>query len=147
MSEELTLRFCGEQITRLEGLVGYASMGENGYRERAKALFESAGTRDIAEAAITALLGDTARASNTETNRLPSAGEIRLWVDVVRPKEEPVSYREMASESDDDGIPTYTCGRCRDGWIFRTKRVIFKGSNVPQEYEYAGYCKCKGGWA
>ena len=146
MSEELTAEFCGEQILRLDGLIGFASMGQEGYRERAKALFEAAGTRDIAEAAITALLSDTARASNTETNRLPSAGEIRLWVDVVRPKEEPVSYREMANEADDDGIPTYTCGRCRDGWIFATKRVISKGSSVPQEYEFAGRCKCVGGW-
>lgn len=146
MSDELTLRFCGEQIMRLDGLVGFASMGEAGYRERAKALFDAAGTADIAAAAITALLNDTARASNTETNRLPSAGEIRLWVDAVRPHEEKPSYREMAGASADDGARNYTCGRCRDGWIFHTKRVILKGSVQPQDYEFAGRCRCVGGW-
>lgn len=139
MSTKATMKFCGEQILRLDGLTGYASMGADGFRERAVALLEAAGTQDIAEAAIDALLGDTARASNTETNRLPSAGEIRLWVEVVQPQKR---YAEGGAASRGG------CGQCRDGWIFRTQRVIRPGDTMPTEYSCAGKCPtCHGpGW-
>lgn len=149
-----SMKFCGEQIMRLDGLVGFASMGENGYRERAKALFDAAPSEDIAEAAISALLADPARASNTETNRLPSAGEIRLWVNAVQPERD---YYEPPPPSGETGRPgcgwtsTSTIGpdgepsKCESGWIFVVKRVITKRAPEPIDYTYAGKCpRCHG---
>jgi len=149
-----SMKFCGEQIMRLDGLVGFASMGENGYRERAKALFDAAPTEDIAEAAISALLADPARASNTETNRLPSAGEIRLWVNAVQPErdyyEPPTPVEDGGKRGcgwvstttiDPDGEPSH----CVDGWVHVVKRVITKRSPEPIDYTYAGKCpRCHG---
>lgn len=133
-----TLKFCGEQILRLDGLAGYASMGQEGFRERAKALMESAGTEYVAEAAISALLSDTARAASTDTNRLPSVGEIRLWVEAVQPE-------RRATES--GGQPPHGgyCDLCRHGrppgWVHAVK--IVKGNR----YEFSGKCpRCNPGW-
>ncbi len=75
-----TLKFCGEQIARLDGIQGYSAMGPAGGRERAEALRDESPTEEVARAAMTALIADECRASNPELNRLPSPGEIRVWV-------------------------------------------------------------------
>lgn len=133
-----TLKFCGEQILRLDGLTGYASMGAEGFRERATALMESAGTEELAAAAISALLADTVRASSVDTNRLPSAGEIRLWAESLKPQR----YEESGTTGKSG------CGRCEGGWVFVTRRIIPRGQTLPQEYTFAGKCPtCYGpGW-
>lgn len=147
-------KFCGEQILRLSGLSGFAGMGETGYQERARALLEYADTEDIARAAIDALLADTARASNPETNRVPSPGEIRLWIESVQPERD---YYEPPPPSGETGRPgcgwtsTSTIGpdgepsQCENGWIFVVKRVITKRAPEPIDYIYAGKCpRCHG---
>lgn len=129
-----TLKFCGAQILRLDGLTGYASMGQEGFQERAKALMEAAGTEELAAAAISALLADTARASSTDTNRLPSPGEIRLWVESLKPQR----YEESGTTGGGG------CGRCQDGWVFVVRRIIPPGRTVPEDFTFAGKCpKCK----
>lgn len=152
MSTKATMKFCGEQILRLDGLTGYASMGADGFRERAVALLEAAGTQDIAEAAIDALLGDTARASNPETNRLPSAGEIRLWVEAVQPQERYAEggaairggcgtvFRKLTHP---DGGPA----RCEDTWVRSVRNVGAKGTTAVVPVESIGKCpRCCPGW-
>lgn len=131
------LQFCGKQIMRLEGLSGFGSMTQTGLRERAAALLNAAGTEQLAEAAISALLADTARASNPDTNRLPSVGEIRLWVEAVQPERR---YEESSTQTSTGGF----CDLCRHGrppgWITRTR--VVKGNH----YEFAGKCpRCNPG--
>lgn len=77
---KLTNKFCGEQILRLQGLPYYASIGEGGYKSLWTALQNTAESESEAEAAITAILTDTARASSTEMNRVPSPGELIVWI-------------------------------------------------------------------
>lgn len=130
-----TLKFCGEQINRLDGLTGFASMGEDGFRERAEALMDAAGTEELADAAVTALLRDPTRGSNENTNRLPSAGELCWWVDQVRQ-----SRRDGAASANSTGGG---CGRCQDGWVFVVRRIIPPGRTAPEDFTFAGKCpKC-----
>ncbi len=75
-----TLKFCGEQIARFDGMPGYASMGHAGGRERAEALRDESPSEEVARAAMDALISDTCRASSPELNKLPTPGEIRVWV-------------------------------------------------------------------
>lgn len=155
-----TIKFCGEQILRLDGLVGFASMGKDGYRERAKALLDASPSQDIAEAAIDALLGDTARASNAETNRLPSAGEIKLWVEVVMESRRAAAPGNERARTKCDRIlqkyedPEGGPARCQNGWIRhrvwrKVKGMVAEdGSDIMQPYDFSGRCReCQeGGW-
>jgi len=105
-----TLKFCGEQITRFDGMTGYVSMGAAGYRERAEALRDEAETEGIAKAAMDALIGDTCRASNPDLNKLPTAGEIRVW---VRAEAERRHEAEPSAK-----YAGGCCGRFFPGWTY-----------------------------
>jgi hypothetical protein len=111
-----------------------------------------------AEAAITALLQDSQRASDAQTNRCPSPGEIKLWLDAQRRSDAPqYEYvdtpgcgRILPQYSHPDGGP----GRCERGWIRHRRWVAVKGlvdadgRPLRQPYDFSGKCKaCQpGGW-
>lgn len=137
-------RYCARLIQCFDQFPNWGMISDETKAGLVRFLAAKARDDHEAHAAIQDLLADTERASSTATNRVPTTGELQVWLEAVRQPEPAKSYREMGV--DDDGVPNYTCGRCRDGWIFRTKTVISKGSPLPQVYEFAGYCKCKGGW-
>ena len=136
-------RYCAQLVQCFDQFANWSYISDETKAQLVRFLATNARDDHEAHAAIQDLLGDTARASSTATNRVPTTGELKVWLEAQRPPEAPKAYAEMAG---DDGVPNSGCGRCRDGWIFQTKRVISKGSSVPQEYEFAGRCKCVGGW-
>ncbi len=136
-------RYCAQLVQCFDQFANWSYISDETKAQLVRFLATNARDDHEAHAAIQDLLGDTARASSTATNRVPTTGELKVWLEAQRPPEAPQSYAEMVG---DDGVPNGGCGRCRDGWIFQTKRVISKGSSVPQEYEFAGRCRCVGGW-
>lgn len=124
-----------QQIDRLSGLPFFSSLSEAALNELNVAIAEEARDIDEARLAVSALLSDTGRSGNLETNRVPSPGELRSWV------------RSQRSDNYDTPQPSNGsfCARCRDGrppgWIH--DRRIVRGN----EYEFSGRCKCQpGGW-
>ena len=77
---KLTKVFCAEQIQRLSALPYYTALDQTGFDSLWQALQATAETEAMAEKAISALLADTCRAANPDLNRVPSPGEIRVWV-------------------------------------------------------------------
>lgn len=123
----LDKQFCKRQIERLEGLPFYASIGSNGFTELVGTLQNFSASESIAKAAIDALLFDQPRASNSETNRVPSPGELRLWIEAQSP------------ETLDDQRPEGRyCGHCERGWIRHA--TVFRGNR----YEGVRRCECQG---
>ena len=145
-------------INRLDGLPFFSAMTEAGYKELYSALAQEARSEMEAEEAVTALLSDAGRAGNVETNRVPSPGEIRLWVRAQRQDQydtpPPASGRSGCGkvfekwEHPDGGK-----ARCEHGWV---RRRIWKeirgmvdehGGRAMQPYDFSGRCKCQdGGW-
>ena len=145
-------------INRLDGLPYFAALTEAGYRELYTALAQESRSEEEAHSAITALLSDAARASSAETNRVPSPGEVRLWVRSQRPDQydspPPASGKRGCGRVIDkwrhpDGGPA----RCEGGWIHKREwreirgMVNEDGTRAMQPYDFAGRCKCQdGGW-
>lgn len=152
------LREAAQQINRLDGLPYFAALSEAGYKELYTALAQEARSEAEAESAITALLSDAARAGSAETNRVPSPGEVRLWVRAQREDQydtpAPVDSRKGCGRvidawRDPDGEPA----RCVNGWIRRREWreirgiVDEQGAPLYQPYDYSGRCRCQdGGW-
>jgi hypothetical protein len=124
----LTKQFCKRQIERMEGLPYYASIGVNGFQELVNALQEAAVTEQIARGAVDAILADTCRAANPETNRVPSPGELRVWVEAQSP-----------APLDDTRPARRFCGYCESGWVRSTTE--YRG----MPYALVGRCVCQGG--
>ena len=121
-------QFCKRQIERMEGLPYYATIGTHGFTELVNALVDSAASDDIARAAVDAILSDTSRASSPETNRVPSPGELRVWVQAQAPP-----------PLDDQRPARQFCGGCESGWVRATESA--RGF----VYEGVGRCVCQGG--
>jgi hypothetical protein len=111
----------------MAGLPYFGTIGPNGFTELVNALQESAADEWKARAAVDAILADTSRASSPETNRVPSPGELRVWVEAQSPT------------LDEDKPAGVFCGHCDNGWV-RMNRV-YRGMT----YGYAGRCVCQGG--
>lgn len=149
-------------IARLESLPFAAQTSAEGWSGLIDALAERAESVEQAAAAIEALLTDTARASNPTTDRMPSKGELLLW---IQAQQQPVAERDSG----------WSCGRiidgwqyldypvegvslskvwhqskCERGWIRRTQLVdsgyVDKhGLTIMQPYEFSARCRCVGG--
>lgn len=72
------------QVERLHGLPFFSSIGESGLAELIAAMQSEARSDEEAQLAVSALLGDISRAGSTETNRVPSPGELRAWLQAQR---------------------------------------------------------------
>ncbi len=68
------------QIQRLSGLPYYGTLSHIAIAELVNALASSAPTEEVAQSSVSDLLTDTCRASNIESNRVPSPGELIAWV-------------------------------------------------------------------
>jgi len=133
----IEFRIAAQQTERLSSLPYFSAIPESGKMELITAMAEEARSDDEARLAISALLADTGRAGNVETNRVPSPGELRLWL--------------QSQRSDKYDTPDYIrgdgryCERCTNGrpqgWIYE-KRMI-RGLI----YDFSGRCRCQpGGW-
>lgn len=128
-------QFCKSQIERMEGLPYYAAIGPHGFQELVNTLQGSSPCEESAKAAVDAILSDTSRASSPETNRVPSPGELIIWLK---------SQREDQYDSPSNYSGRH-CPRCENGrppgWI--TFTVTAHG--LP--YAFAGKCPdCNPGW-
>lgn len=145
-------------INRLDCLPFFSQLTETGYKELYTALAQEASSVGEATSAITALLSDAGRAANAQTNRVPSPGEVRLWVRAQRDDQydtpPPAASRSgcgrvFAGWETAEGQPS----QCENGWV---RRRIWKeirgmvnedGTPAMQPYDYSGRCKCQdGGW-
>ncbi len=124
-----TAKFCSDQIRRLSALPYYGTLDPAGFKTLWEALQSVAESEEEAARAITMLLYDEARASNPETNRVPSPGEIRAWVSSLKPdRYEPTQ-------------PLGLCGNCEAGWVHEEREVdgrLISGVSK---------CVCQGGAA
>ena len=124
----LSKQFCKRQIERMEGLPYYASIGANGFQELVNALQSAAATEEIARSAVDAILADPCRVASPETNRVPSPGELRVWVEAQSPP-----------PLDDTRPDLRFCGNCNGGWVPYTRE--YRG----MPYDCVGRCVCQGG--
>lgn len=147
-------------VNRLDCLPFFSALTESGYRELYVAVAQEARSDMEAESAITALLSDVGRAANVDTNRVPSPGELRLWIRAQRDDQydtpAPISSKRGCGKvfdgwhyEDEDGRhPSH----CAGGWvrctIWREIRGMVNedGSKAMQPYHFSGRCKCEGGW-
>ncbi len=147
-------------VNRLDCLPFFSALTESGYRELYAAVAQEARSEMEADSAITALLSDAGQASNVDTNRVPSPGELRLWIRAQREDQydtpAPASSRRGCGRAfpnwhyeDDDGRHV---SKCEGGWVRRTiwrqigRLVNEDGTNAMQPYHFSGRCKCEGGW-
>lgn len=157
-------------IGRLASLPYFPSQQPEAVDELVKALANEADSFTQAEAAIAALLGDTCRAENPDTNRSPSPGELRAWVQAE--KEADIRFDDPSPEPRFCGrlVPGWTYlgfdpatpsqdarkvlmpSKCERGWIHRTvwlpakpARVDENGNDILQPYDYSGRCRCQPG--
>lgn len=131
--------FADSQLRRMMGIPYFRKIGPEGFGELLRVAMETAREDAHLEAAITALLADTARASNRETNVPPTPGELVQW---IRQAQGDDVYAEQRCSH------RTGCGRCDGGWVFVTRRIIPRGQTLPQGYTFAGKCPiCYGpGW-
>lgn len=147
-------------VNRLDCLPFFSALTESGYRELYLAVAQEARSEMEADAAITALLSDAGRASNVDTNRVPSPGELRLWIRAQRDDQydtpPPASSkggcgREWPNWRYEDENGRHV-SKCENGWVRRTiwreigHMVNEDGTKAMQPYHFAGRCKCDGGW-
>lgn len=147
-------------VNRLDCLPFFSALTESGYRELYLAVAQEARSEMEADAAITALLSDAGRASNVDTNRVPSPGELRLWIRAQRDDQydtpPPASRkggcgREWPNWRYEDENGRHV-SKCENGWVRRTiwreigHMVNEDGTKAMQPYHFAGRCKCDGGW-
>lgn len=147
-------------VNRLDCLPFFSALTESGYRELYLAVAQEARSEMEADAAITALLSDAGRASNVDTNRVPSPGELRLWIRAQRDDQydtpPPASSkggcgREWPNWRYEDENGRHV-SKCENGWVRRTiwreigHMVNEDGTKAMQPYHFSGRCKCDGGW-
>lgn len=147
-------------VNRLDCLPFFSALTESGYRELYSAVAQEARSEMEADAAITALLSDAGRASNVDTNRVPSPGELRLWIRAQRDDQydtpPPASSkggcgREWPNWRYEDENGRHV-SKCENGWVRRTiwreigHMVNEDGTKAMQPYHFSGRCKCDGGW-
>lgn len=89
------------QIERLSGLPYFSQLQPAALDELIKAM--QIGTEEESTAAINALLSDVSRASSADTNRVPSPGELRAWIQ---------SQQEKAKRYWESPPPPTHCRRC-----------------------------------
>lgn len=154
------LRYCATLVQCFEQFSNWPMIGEDGRLQLVKHLAATARDDDEAHAAIQALLSDPARASSPSTNRVPTMGELTQWL---------VSQRQDQYDTPPPASGKGGCGRVFDGWTYDddngrhqsaceggwVRRTIYKqrgnmvnedGSPLRQPYQFAGKCKCVGGW-
>jgi hypothetical protein len=68
-----------EQVMRLSGLPYFGQLQPQAIEELV-AVLQYSDTEAQAANVISALLADTIRAANPDTNRVPSPGELRIWL-------------------------------------------------------------------
>jgi hypothetical protein len=156
-------RYCAQLIQCFDQFANWSYISDETKAQLVRFLAVNARDDHEAHAAIQDLLGDTARASSTATNRVPTTGELKVWLESQRNGE---AYQQAETTSKGgcgkvfeawryiDGDGHWQQSRCENGVVRRTvlKRVQGRldedGKELQQAYDYSGFCKChpQGGW-
>lgn len=125
-------RYCAQLVQSFDQYSNWGFISQETKISLIKFLADYARDDHEAHAAIVDLMGDTARAGSPATNKVPTVGELKLWIEAQRPQHEsppPITSRRG-------------CGQCENGWIFRTAWRTVNGQR--REYSFAGPCACGG---
>lgn len=144
-------RYCMELVLSFDQFPNWGFISETTKASLAKFLAQNARDDHEAHAAVCDLLADTARASSSQTNRVPTTGELKLWLESQRPAHPnpppPTEKRGCGAVFAKYQHPDGGAARCEDSWLRTVKRVIPTGRTEPEDFEVIGKCpKCYPGW-
>lgn len=123
-------RYCAQLVNSFDQFSNWSFISVETKRSLVEFLAREARDDHEAHAAVCDLLGDVSRASSSATNKVPTTGELKLWLEAQRPQHDtpaPIASRKG-------------CGNCEGGWIFCEKWATVNGQR--QKYSYAGLCAC-----
>jgi hypothetical protein len=126
-------RYCLQLVQCFDQFSNWGYISEETKGSLVQFLAREAKDDHEAHAAVQDLLADPARASSSATNKVPTIGELQLWLHAQRPQHEsqaPITSRRG-------------CGNCENGWIFREAWKSVGGQRML--YSFAGKCPCREG--